>query len=422
MTKSIDVTAPVEQEGTKAVVKNWYVAIGETIKEGEPLVELETDKVAVEVPAPASGVLLEILIDADGEAEPGGVLGRLGDSAGDRSWDGPRKEEAPLQPVKTNGATRHVDQPMQSEKTIEHRLSPSVRRIVAEHNLDPSTIAGTGKGGRLTRGDVRQFLDRGGKPTITPNRAGPSKKARAPGGETVETDLGMAQRIPHDTMRRRIAEHMAHSVQTAPHVTAVFEADFSAIVAHRNAHKGDYARRGVKLTFTSYMISACVEAMKVAPSVNSQWHDDYLDVFDDINIGVGTALGDKGLVVPVVRQAQAKSHFGIAKELQTLTQNARDGKLAPSDVRGGTFSISNHGTSGSLVATPIIINQPQSAILGVGKLEKRAIVRTVDGVDSIQIRPMAYVSLTIDHRVIDGAQTNAWLTRFVEVIETWPIE
>ena len=234
--------------------------------------------------------------------------------------------------------------------------------------------------------------------------------------------MGRAQRIPHDTMRRRIAEHMAHSVQTAPHVTAVFEADFLAIVAHRNTHKGDYARRGVKLTFTSYMISACVEAMKIAPSINSQWHDDHLDVFDDINIGVGTALGDKGLVVPVVRQAQAKSHFGIAKDLQMLTQNARDGKLAPADVRGGTFSISNHGTSGSLVATPIIINQPQSAILGVGKLEKRAIVRTVDGVDSIQIRPMAYVSLTIDHRVIDGAQTNAWLTRFVEVLETWPKE
>ena len=410
MTKSIDVTAPVEQEGTKAVVKNWYVAIGEMIKEGEPLVELETDKVAVEVPAPASGVLLEILIDADGEAEPGGVLGRLGDSAGAAT----RKEEAP-RPAKTNGANHDVEKLAQRATDSEHRLSPSVRRLVSEHDLDPAAIAGTGKGGRLTRGDVRAFLTNGGEKKI-------AKKARAPGGESVETDMGTAQRIPHDTMRRRIAEHMAHSVQTAPHVTAVFEADFSAIVAHRNAHKGDYARRGVKLTFTSYIISACVEAMKVAPSVNSQWRDDYLDVFDDINIGVGTALGDKGLVVPVVRQAQAKSHFGIAKDLQTLTQNARDGKLAPADVRGGTFSISNHGTSGSLVATPIIINQPQSAILGVGKLEKRAIVRTVDGVDSIQIRPMAYVSLTIDHRVIDGAQTNAWLTRFVEVLETWPKE
>ena len=133
------------------------------------------------------------------------------------------------------------------------------------------------------------------------------------------------------------------------------------------------------------------------------------------------ALGDKGLIVPVIRQAQQKSHFGIAQDLQALIEKARNGKLAPADVRGGTFSISNHGTSGSLVASPIIINQPQSAILGVGKLEKRAIVRTVDGVDSIQIRPMAYVSLTIDHRVIDGAQTNAWLTRFVDVIEGWPL-
>ena len=416
MTKSIDVTAPVEQEGTKAIVKSWYVAVGETISEGEPLVELETDKVAVEVPAPATGVLAEILIDADGEAEPGGVLGRLSEGA-DAAI---QSEEIKKMPPKANGNGSAATLQNNHAFNREHRLSPSVRRLVAEHDLDPAAIAGTGKGGRITRGDVRLFLSAGGQKTLAPSSDKTAKEKRDPSGETVATDLGTAQRIPHDSMRRRIAEHMAHSVQTAPHVTAVFEADFSAIVAHRNAHKGDYARRGVKLTFTSYIIAACVEAMKVSPNINSQWHDDYLDVFDDVNIGVGTALGDKGLVVPVVRQAQAKSHFGIAQELQTLTENARNGNLKPADVRGGTFSISNHGTSGSLVATPIIINQPQSAILGVGKLEKRAIVRSVDGVDSIQIRPMAYVSLTIDHRVIDGAQTNTWLTRFVEVLESWP--
>ena len=419
MTDMIDVTAPVEQEGTKAVVKNWYIAVGDTIAEGDPLVELETDKVAVEVPAPVAGVLSEILIDADGQAEPGAVLGRLsgGEAKPVAAKEMPQKTNGAAKPERTSTATA-ASAPML--EASEYRLSPAVRRLVREHHLNPANIPGTGKGGRITRGDVQAFLD-SGAPAKQVSTV-PTSPAPALRGEAVSSEIGPAQRIPHDTMRKRIAEHMSHSVSTAPHVTAVFEADLSAIMTHRNAHKTDYAKRGVKLTFTAYMIAACVEAMKVAPTVNSRWHDDYLDVYDDINIGVGTALGDKGLVVPVVREAQAKSHFGIAKELQELTEKARTGRLAPVDVRGGTFSISNHGTSGSLVASPIIINQPQSAILGVGKLEKRVVVRTVDGVDAIQIRPMAFVSLTIDHRVLDGAQTNAWLTRFVEVIENWPAQ
>jgi 2-oxoglutarate dehydrogenase E2 component (dihydrolipoamide succinyltransferase) len=162
--------------------------------------------------------------------------------------------------------------------------------------------------------------------------------------------------------------------------------------------------------------------MKASPSINSRWHDDRLEIFDDVNIGVGTALADKGLVVPVVCHAQNLSLLGIAKRLTDLTVRARDGKLTPADMRGGTFTVSNHGVSGSLFATPIIIAQPQSAILGVGKLEKRLTVREVDGVDTIQIRPLCYVSLTIDHRAVDGHQTNLWLTRFVDTIIGWPID
>ncbi|GJL95312.1 MAG: dihydrolipoamide acetyltransferase component of pyruvate dehydrogenase complex [Hyphococcus sp.] len=416
MTDLIDILAPVEQEGTKAVVKSWYKNVGETIQAGDPLVELETDKVAVEVPAPVSGVVQEIMIDADGEAEPGAVLGRLtqGGSASEAKLNR-KTETTSSQPPKPSSAARSAPKALDESLVREHRLSPSVRRLVNEHGLEPSDINGTGKDGRLTRGDVQAFLDSriGGAAPV---------QTKAPLGQSIETAFGPAQKIPHDTMRRRIAEHMSHSVQTAPHVTAVFEADFSAVIAHRNAHKAEYLRKGAKLTFTAYIIAACVEAMKVSPTVNSRWNDDYLEVFDDINIGVGVALGDKGLIVPVVHQAQARSHFGIAKELHSLTERARDNKLAPKDVRGGTFSISNHGTSGSLVASPIIINQPQSAILGVGKLEKRVVVRTIDGADAMQIRPMAFVSLTIDHRVLDGAQTNAWLTKFVEVLETWPQE
>ena len=162
--------------------------------------------------------------------------------------------------------------------------------------------------------------------------------------------------------------------------------------------------------------------MKAAPAINSRWHDDRLEIFDDVNIGVGTALGDKGLIVPVIQRAQTLSLKDIAPRLDDLTERARTDKLSRADVQGGTFTISNHGVSGSLFATPIIINQPQSAILGVGKLEKRVVVREVGGVDAIQIRPMAYVSLTIDHRVVDGHQTNAWLTRFVELLESWPLD
>ncbi|MGZ8337578.1 MAG: 2-oxo acid dehydrogenase subunit E2, partial [Allosphingosinicella sp.] len=228
--------------------------------------------------------------------------------------------------------------------------------------------------------------------------------------------------VPHDRMRLAIAQNMQRSVTEAPHVTAVFEADFSAIIAHREAHKAAFAKKGVKLTYTAYLVAAAAEAMKVAPAINSRWHDDRLELYDDINIGVGTALGSKGLIVPVLRQVQKLSLKGIASGLDDLIERARKEKLTGADVRGGTFTISNHGVSGSLFASPIIINQPQSAILGVGKLEKRVVVREIGGVDAIQIRPLAYVSLTIDHRVVDGHQTNAWLSRFVELLESWPID
>jgi 2-oxoglutarate dehydrogenase E2 component (dihydrolipoamide succinyltransferase) len=227
------------------------------------------------------------------------------------------------------------------------------------------------------------------------------------------------QIIPHSNMRLAIAKHMSHSVTTAPHVTAVFELDFTAIAAHRAAHKASFAAQGVKLSYTAYFIAACVEAMKAVPTVNSQWHEDKLQIFGDVNIGIGTSLGDEGLVVPIIKQAQNKNLLGIASDLQDVIGRARDNKLKPADVKGGTFTISNHGVSGSLVASPIIINQPQSAILGVGKLEKRVIVKTIEGQDVMVIKPMAFVSLTIDHRVLDGHQTNQWLSCFVETLENW---
>ena len=286
-----------------------------------------------------------------------------------------------------------------------------MKRALLQHNLDPQDIQGTGRDGRLTRADVDRHVE------TAASRPAAKTPALAPSDAAIASHS-----IPHDRMRLRIAENMLSSVTQAPHVTAVFECDFSAIQAHRAGHKDKWAGQGVKLTYTAYVLAAAAEAMKIAPAINSRWHADRIEIFDDVNIGVGTALGNKGLIVPVLRQVQRLSLQGIAAGLDDLVERARAEKLTQKDVQGGTFTISNHGVSGSLFASPIIINQPQSAILGVGKLEKRVVVREVNAVDAILVRPMAYVSLTIDHRVVDGHQTNGWLARFVETIETWPID
>ena len=313
--------------------------------------------------------------------------------------------------------------PATSDSGFEERnlaLSPAVRRAVKEHGIDPQTVTGTGRDGRVTREDVDKAVAARSAPAPAAMPTAPA--LLAPPIEAVSRAVDGVRSAPHDRMRLAIAENMLNSVTVAPHVTAVFEADFSAIMAHRKKHKASFEREAANLTFTAYFVAACVAAMQASPTVNSRWHADRLDVYSDVNVGVGTALGDKGLVVPVVARAQTLSLLGIAAKLTEQVGKARAGKLSPADVRGGTFTISNHGVSGSLFASPIIIAQPQSAILGVGKLEKRVVVREVGDVDTIQIRPMCYVSLTIDHRVLDGHQTNLWLSRFVATLEEWPID
>jgi 2-oxoglutarate dehydrogenase E2 component (dihydrolipoamide succinyltransferase) len=206
-------------------------------------------------------------------------------------------------------------------------------------------------------------------------------------------------------------------LKTAPHVTTVFDCDLSAIISHRNANKDKFQEKGVKLTFTPYFIQAAVEGLKAMPALNSRWHDDFLEVYEDYNIGIATSLEQGGLIVPVVKNAQTLDLFGIASQLQDLTTKARSNSLSTADVQGGTFTISNHGMTGSLIATPII-NQPQSGILGIGKLEKRPVVIEQNGKDELVIKPMVYVTLTFDHRVMDGVQGNAFLARFVETIQS----
>ncbi len=387
----IDILVPDEQEGTRAVVRSWLKKVGERVEIDDPLVELETDKVTQEVPSPGAGVLTEIFLDSDAEAVPGALLGRI--SVGDRVAGQAIEQPSAEGPSSSLGMSGSGEEGA--------RYSPSVKRALRQHEVDPAAIAGTGRGGRITRADVDAFV-----------------AAKAP---AAVTSTGGVTSVPHDRMRLAIAANMLNSVTVAPHVTAMFECDFSAIIAHRAAHKAAFEKDGANLTFTAYFIAASVAAMRAAPAVNSRWFEDRLELYEDVNIGIGTALGDKGLVVPVIRTAQALSLLGIAQKLGELTEKARTNHLSPSDLKGGTFTISNHGVSGSLFATPIIIAQPQSAILGIGKTEKRVVVRENGGVDAIQVRPMAYVSLTIDHRVVDGHQTNGWLAKFVETIEQWPL-
>ena len=393
----IEIRVPDEQEGTKAVVRAWLKKVGESVAVNDPLVELETDKVTQEVPSPAAGVLSEIRLDTDAEAIPGAVLGLIdGQAQGAATGTGRDAPAASAPAAPATPANR------QAETGREDRLSPSVRRALQQHGIDPARLTGTGRGGRLTREDVDRAV--AAATTVGVGEPATAQPRHLPAGD-----------IPHDRMRLKIAQNMVRAVTDAPHVTALFEADFSAIAAH----KARMAAQGVKLSYTAYIVKAAAEAMAVAPTINGRWHEDRTAVSPTIDIGIGTALGDKGLVVPVVRDVRSLSLEQVGSKLDELTARARAGQLTAADVSGGSFTISNHGVSGSLLAAPIILHAGQAAILGIGKLEKRVVVREIDGQDAILVRPMAYVTLTIDHRVVDGHQTNAWLSRFVDLLENW---
>jgi 2-oxoglutarate dehydrogenase E2 component (dihydrolipoamide succinyltransferase) len=279
-----------------------------------------------------------------------------------------------------------------------------VRRLLAERGLRAEDVAGSGEGGRITVEDVLATNQRAAVPV--------EAAAAAP-----EADL---RRIPHTPMRRRIAAHMVDSLlHTAPHVTTMFQADLTSVLADRARRRAEFERRGESLTLTAYFVAACVDAIRAVPEANARWTADAILVHERIHIGIGTALPGRGLVVPVIRDVDRLDLADIAAALGALVQKARDDALAPADLQGGTFTISNHGVSGSLVAAPIVINQPQSAILGVGKLEKRAVVLSEGGRDQVGIRPCCYVTLTIDHRVLDGHQANRFMQTLVDRLEHW---
>jgi 2-oxoglutarate dehydrogenase E2 component (dihydrolipoamide succinyltransferase) len=406
MATLVDVRLPAEQsEGTRSQVLRWCRAVGDAVAEHQPLVELETDKVTIEVPAPVSGTLAEISQLPGNEVAPGEVLGRILVDA-----------EIVVAAVAPSTAESRAPAAASAPRPVAARLSPAVRRLVAEHGLDATSMSGSGKDGRLTAQDVTRLFG---------NRAASAALARPVPDAAIDTvtasgSTPASRHVKHSAIRRRIALHMAESLRTAPHVTTVFEADLARIVADRDACQQDFARRGVKLTLTAYFVAAAAQALQVVPEVNSVFHANSLEIFADCNVGVATALGNDGLIVPVIHRAQQLDLFGIAKRLEELVGLARTGRLPPEAVRGGTFTISNHGVSGSVLAAPIIINQPQVAILGVGRLTRRAVVTAVDGIDALSIRPMCYLTLTIDHRALDAFQANAFLTATVRAISEWP--
>jgi 2-oxoglutarate dehydrogenase E2 component (dihydrolipoamide succinyltransferase) len=409
MDPTTDVLAPDNDEGTKATVLRWCKSAGDDVRKDEPLLELETDKVTVEVPSPASGELAEILKQPNEEVLPGQVIARIRIAASAPSA-GPALR-GPEGAALSKASALPSASAAESGENGRLLMSPAVRRLLNENALSLSDVTGSGRGGRVTAQDVARHLSTLGA------RGDGTRPAEAPAPRPEEARG--SQRLAHTAVRRRVAEHMARSLAEAPHVTTVFEADLSRVQSHRARHAAEYEREGSRLTYTAYFVAACARALMAHPAVNSTFHRDALELHADANIGVGTALGNEGLIVPVLHRAQTLTLRETARSLGDLVAAARAGKLTPQDVRGGTFTISNHGVSGSLLAAPIVINQPQVAILGVGKVERRLCVVDGPGGEAIAIRTQCYLTLTLDHRALDAFQANAFLGHVVSTLEGW---
>jgi pyruvate/2-oxoglutarate dehydrogenase complex dihydrolipoamide acyltransferase (E2) component len=364
-------------EGT--IVK-WLIPPGGRVEKDHALLEVETDKVALEIPSPAAGFLTEVLIQEGQTVPVGTVLARL-------------DTQQPASGV-VNRVGGVVVRPMSpSGEGVDH-YSPAVRQLAKEHGVDLAQVAGTGAGGRVTKKDV---LDRLAK-------SGPSQKTTPAIQRSAEAAPAAAEQlVPLTAMRKTIAERMVRSRQISAHVVTFFEVDFSGVGT---------VREGRGLTYLPFVIHAVARAMKDFPILNSSWGEQGILLKREIHMGIAVALED-GLLVPVVRHADRKGVVQLAKEAADLAERARTKRLSPEEVQGGTFTITNHGGTGSLFSTPII-NQPQIAILGVGAVQKRAIVLN----DAIVIRPMSYLSLSFDHRVIDGATADRFMSKVKEYLET----
>ena len=435
-------------EGT---ITKWLVKEGDVVKRYDPLLEVSSDKVDTEVPSPADGVVLKLHVPEGVTVHAGALIAEIGDPgevAGETTADvapsgagtsAPTPKEQPAAAVAAAG----------TEKTATARkslgfISPVVARLAEEHNIDLTKIKGTGIRGRIRKKDVLDYIKRREteaklpewekpgsgdlfKPAqmeeYAPVTAPAAKPEPAPQPAVGATMLAGDQVVPLSRMRKLIAEHMVMSKRTSPHVSTFFLADMSKVVRHRYAHKARFAQDGVNLTFTPYFVMAVTQALKKHPLANSSWSDEGIVLHRAINIGIATAIED-GLIVPVIKNADSYNLLGLARIVNDLAERARTGKLTPDEIKGATFTITNHGTGGSIFASPII-NQPNAGILGVGAIHKEPVVISQghpllpDPEDYIAIRPVTYLSFTIDHRILDGATADAFVSEVKAILENW---
>lgn len=418
-------------EGT---VARWLKAPGDPVDKFEPLLEITTDKIDTEIPSPAAGVLLTISA-AEGETVAvGGVLAQIGEAGevvagGQETEDrGERAEGRGPLDGRTVGQSdsKLVEREIVARPSGRAFVSPVVARMAQEHAVDLDDVTGTGLGGRVTKKDMLAFV-------------AARAQAAAGSGERETADVAPAHQRQHSeltpisadetvqplsAMRRAIAQHMVLSKATSPHVTSLYEVDATAIVRHREANRQQFAAKGLTLTFTPYFVAAVAKGLRSVPMANSRFTEAGIAMNRRIHIGLAVALED-GLLVPVIRDADEKNLQGLARAVNEVAAAARSGTLAADAIKGGTFTITNHGVTGSLMGTPII-HQPQSGILGIGMIAKRAVVRSdtasllPSADDAIVIRPICYLSFSFDHRILDGATADHFMAVVKESIETWP--
>ncbi len=410
--------AQLGESTVEGTIARWLKAPGDSIAKYEPLLEISTDKIDTEVPAPADGTLLEIVVPEGKTVAVNTVLAYIGE-AGEQSAQPAAPVPVGAKPVATAGAVPASPAHSPSTKPAGRAfISPVVARIADEHQIDLAGLAGSGLGGRITKKDILAVVN---APPVEP--VPPASTAALPLATPSQPPDADETLQPLSAMRRAIAQHMVLSKQTSPHVTTVFETDMTAVVQHREAHKAHFAARGINLTFTPYFVAAVAHALREVPEANSRLTPEGLLLNRRIHIGLAVALPD-GLIVPVLRDADEKTLPGLARAINEAAEQARAGKLTSAALKDGTFTITNHGISGSLMGTPII-NQPQTGILGIGAINKRAVVRTTSpsllpsADDALVIRPMCYLSFSFDHRVLDGAKADLFLSKIRVQLENW---
>ena len=411
-------------EGT---VIRWLKKVGDKVERDEPLFEISTDKVDAEIPSPAAGTLTKILVKENQTVEVNAVVAEInGEGPVTAGVSVPAHEAAPHplgvpapprdpEPAASPaGAPLIAPAPSASAEGAgpKIRSSPLVRRIAKEKHVDLALVKGTGQGGRISKEDILKYVA-GRSAAATTGSVTPAAPPPVKGPSPIAFSR-QVQVVPMTPMRKQIAEHMILSRRTSAHVTTVFEVEMTRIAETRAQYAVEFERRhGLKLTYTPFFAKAAIEAIKQFPIINASVEGDNIVYERDVNIGMAVAL-DTGLIVPVLRHADEKSFLGLARAVTDLAERARSKRLSVDEVQGGTFTITNPGVFGSLFGTPII-NQPQVAILGVGAIEKRAVVRN----DAIAIRPMVYLVLSFDHRVIDGAVADQFMAKIKASLENW---